>query len=271
MKKVFYSLAIVIFILNYTYGQNWGGQNPVNSLIKPNESRGYILWSRVPNADYVVNVFEKDSLNNLNLIATKSTDNNYARLSSYLTNPKAYYSVSAHNSGNGALIVTSDPQPVNDLPPTTVCEKKCNGLTYSYQFNHMEDTPEFGSGGAHFLTVYPTNDVVDNVNGIIVPFWQARSTIQYNQLSPNHPYKRATANGPVGQAVYEYKHAQIINGNAGTIGGPFFDAQNNVVADGWLIEKKTEPIHSLRDFKNNITTRFKPMQRKYKLLGKLLQ
>lgn len=222
-------------------GVGWGANNDFTSLIKPNESRGYILWNPVPNADYVVNIYEMQSTGNLSLIATKSTDNNYARLSGYLSNPDAYYSISAYNSGNGTLIVEGNPQAINGLPPESMCTKKCNGVDYAYEFNLMEAEATVGQG-ERWLMVSPTNDVVDNANGIIIPFWQAISTSQYNQLPPLHPYKRVTANGPIGPAIYEYKHAQIINGgamfNGEAIGGPFFDAQNNVVTDGWLIEKK---------------------------------
>ena len=162
MKKLIFAAASLLLMstANQALSQNWGGQNPVNSLIKPNESRGYILWSPVPNADYMVNLYEKNSLDNFTLIATKSTENNYARLSNYLSNPNAYYSVSAYNSGTGRLIVTSDPQAMNGLPPETICTKKCNGLTYAYEFNHKEES-EYDDNGAHFLSVSPTNDQVD--------------------------------------------------------------------------------------------------------------
>lgn len=239
MKHLFFSVGLLLLssAANQTFSQNWGGQNPVKSIIKPSESRGYIYWSPVPNANYVVSIYEKQGDGTFTLLITKSTDNNFARLSNYLSNPNAFYSVSAYNSETGSLIVSDSPQPINGLPPETICVEKCNGANYAYAFSFLEGGPTGGT----YLTINETYNTVDNVNGIIVPYWQAVSTVQYDQMPNSHPYKRLTANGP-GPAIYERKHAQIINGgamfNGQTIGGPFYDAQNNVVTSGWLIEKR---------------------------------
>lgn len=137
------------------------------------------------------------------------------------------YSISAYNRGE--FIEESDRTPFqNGAGPTEICSKKCNGSTYAYQLSYLESEV-----GIDKLRLTPTYNIVDNVNGIYTPFYQAVSDDVYNAMvAEGHPYTLLNDQG-----IYDYQHIHI---DLSTPGGPFHDKDNNVVNNGWLIEKKMD-------------------------------
>ncbi|MBL4862258.1 MAG: hypothetical protein JKY09_04470 [Crocinitomicaceae bacterium] len=224
--------------INNSNTPNWGVNNPLNSFIKPSESSGYICWNKVPNANYVVHYYVKDQSGTMVCIGTKTTDANYARLSKEVyAGQDSYYSISAYNTGNGSLIQTGDVQAyiVDGEHPDILCERDCNGSTYAYNLKIYEK-----SDGGTYMRLGPAIRDYDEVNDIVVPYYQAISASVYNQLLVSHPYRQSTgyfmgSNGY--EPNYIYKHIQI---DSDTPGGPFRDKQNNVVTDGWLVEKQMD-------------------------------
>ena len=247
MKKTILISMGLLFTAN-SFSQNWGANEPLNSIIKPYESRGYICWSPVPSANYVVNIFEKDSTGTLNLVGRKSTENNYARLGSNFTNENYFYSVSAFNNGNGVLIETGDVQAAGEgAGSELICVKKCNGRNYAYEFRTYDPSP-----GAPLMSVGGTNFSVDEVTDIVVPYWHAMSFAAFDALPANHPYLSATANG-FGPEIYDYKRVQIEAGIGGApLGGPYYDMDGfPVAAGGYLFEKK---LNQFEHFDNAFTS-----------------
>ena len=180
-----------------------GVKNPLNSKIKPHESRGYICWDTVPGAKYVVSIFEQDLVGSINLIGIKSTDKNYTRLDlSYISNPKIYYSISAFNKESGYLIGTGDvfPAPPGGLGDE-ICLTKCVGKTYAYQLSYI--TAPFNGPGE--MALNSTVDHYNSTTGEVTPFWQPVSQAVYNQMNLiSHPYDAVNSIG-----IFNYKHKQI--------------------------------------------------------------
>lgn len=203
--------------------------SPLNSIINPSQSRGYIYWNSFEGADqYLIRIYEVDEDKVYTTISETFTTKNYFSLGiDYLLDASKSYSISAYNRGE--FIEESDRTPFqNGAGPTEICSKKCNGSTYAYQLSYLESEV-----GIDKLRLTPTYNIVDNVNGIYTPFYQAVSDDVYNAMvAEGHPYTLLNDQG-----IYDYQHIHI---DLSTPGGPFHDKDNNVVNNGWLIEKKMD-------------------------------
>ncbi len=201
------------------------------SSIQPLKANGYISWSETPASDYKVNVYLIRLNSKPQLISTTRCANNYFRFSSeQLTSSDLYYTIAEYNS-SGILISESNPAAIGDTPPPSpVCIIDCNGLRESYRLSLMEK-----SNGTRFLMASDDAGNDDPSTGQHTPYYQAISNESYVQFDPLHPYRFATATSS--GLVYARDHILI---NENTPGGPYYDAQNEVVLLGWLVEKKMD-------------------------------
>ncbi len=203
--------------------------SPLNSIINPSQSRGYIYWNSFEGADqYLIRIYEVDEDKVYTTISETFTTKNYFSLGiDYLLDASKSYSISAYNRGE--FIEESDRTPFqNGAGPTEICSKKCNGSTYAYQLSYLESEV-----GIDKLRLTPTYNIVDNVNGIYTPYYQAISDAVYSVMeAEGHPYTLLN-----GQGIYDYQHIHI---DPSTPGGPFHDKDDNVVTNGWLVEKKMD-------------------------------
>jgi len=222
MKKI-----IVAFLCMAGFGVN----SQTVSSIQPLKANGYISWIKQPTSEYKVNVYEIHSSSTPLLVFSTNCTNNYYQFSSnQLTNPNLYYTISEYDS-NGKLIKESNPAAIGtNPPPTALCYMDCNGLKESYRLSLMER-----ANGTTFLKASDDAGTGDPSIGQFSPYYQAISSVSYAQLDPLHPYRFATST--TSGIVYARDHIQI---NANTPGGPYYDAQNNMVTNGWLIEKKMD-------------------------------
>lgn len=218
--------------------------SPLNSYIKPSDSRGYICWNEFEGADqYLIRIYTADEDGVLSVIREVFTTKNYHLLGlEYLTDISKFYSISAYN--RGVLVEEGDRTPfAQEYLIDEECKKKCNGETYAYQISYLtyENAPAYVNDR---LVVNPTNNFVDLASGIGTPFYQAVSMAQHDiMIATGHPYAEIngyTINGP----NWVYKHVPIISSctyiGGVAVGAPYTDANGNPVCDGYLIEKKMD-------------------------------
>lgn len=224
MKKIIFA-----FICATSIGINAQSQGAI-SCIQPLKSNGYISWAKTPTSNYKVNVYLIRPNNSPQLVSSTNCVSNYFRFDSQqLTTPDLYYTIAEYSS-RGALISEGHPEKIGDTPPPSpYCSIDCNGLRESYRLSLMQR-----SNGTTFLMA-SDNAGIDTPTGQHTPYYQAISTVNYEQFDPSHPYRLATAT--TSGVVYARDHIQI---NANTPGGPFYDAQNSMVTSGWLVEKKMD-------------------------------
>jgi len=194
---------------------------------------------------------QKDNLNKFTEVESLKTKNPYARIDLKYTKKKDFYfTVVALNQNTGVVNGESDPisavDPFYD-PTVDICSYSCNGKNYAWALTLKQDyynpTGTYNPSEEGFLQLNQGFKFV--AEGVYSRFYQAIDIYNYNQLDPNHAYRKMYNNG-----TYRYDHIQI---DAELEGGPFFDAQNNVVIDGWLVEKKLDQFeHFNFDITNSI-------------------
>ncbi len=214
-----------------------GGGRSLTSVIEPSHSRGYICWNSIPNVKYEVKLLQKDSLGNYYQVGQKTTTNNYARLlkENYTDTKGLYYSIVAYDANNGSIVQESDAQTYiigGGNGYTELCTNTCNGSSYSWMLKISES--DYGNTR---MSVHNGYQSINQELDIVIPFYQAFNTTSLSSYSPLHPYSIITDNGPTGAPIYLYKRIPI---NSNTPGGPFFDKNNNLVANGFLLEKKAD-------------------------------
>lgn len=193
------------------------------------------------------------------------TKNPYLRINlNYLTMPGTYYVISEIDPTTSMVIGTSDTVPILENPGNNpwidTYYKVCNGTSYAYQLVMMQEL--YNPGGGSYSITQPAKlsareacEVCDYEQGIVIPFYQAIDQSQWNQIPDGiggHPYKINLGNNPENPL---YDKIQILNGTAGTIGGPYIDAQGNHVLNGMLVEKK---LDQFKHFEYDQTTTFNP-------------
>ena len=215
------------------------------SEIQPTTSQGYLYWKEVPNADYKVNLYKKMGSNFIFTTALIS-NKNYLKLSSdVLAGKNMYYELIAIHQLNGNTLLTSEKTPIenkyksgengsgdnggaNGNGADNKCTAVCNGPDYAYQLDIWEYPNHEYPGYMSLQSTYDEIIINPDPNGfdIYVPFYEAISLQNWNQLPLWHPYKTPL-----------YSKVQII---ANTSGVPqFFDKMNQPVFDGWRVAKKT--------------------------------
>lgn len=224
MKKILIALSCsAVFGLH--------AQNTQISVLIPWKSNGYISWEKVPQSTFKVNVYQLIN-NTYRLIESNSTGDNYFRFtSSYLMSSDLFYTIAVYDA-TGRLVNEGQPAAIgNTPPPAEICYIDCNGLRESYRLSFMQQS----NGATTFLKATDDAGTHDPETGLYAPYYQAINEVSYNQFDPLHPYRYATAS-PSG-LIYQRDHIQI---TPNTPGGPYFDAQNNPVTNGWLVEKKMD-------------------------------
>lgn len=215
---------------------------------------------------------QKDSANNYSEIESMKTQNSYARIElKYTKEPNIYYSISAIDedgliTGTGDTVSLSSPFAIANNPFTGTIQGidpnadaynvrnriKCNGRNYAWELELYQlqvsaaNNSIFVPGAASRLYLRPTATNYTDVFGTSIPFYQAMSYINFNQLSSTHPHKMQSGTEDW------YKKIPLIDG---LVGGPFFDANNNLVqpGEGILIEKK---LDQYEHFDGDITNIF---------------
>jgi hypothetical protein len=250
MKNKFLAILILASV-NECFSQDSGEANRLNTTINPYESRGYLHWESEPDEYYLVTIMHKDDQNQFSEVESLKTKNPYARIDlKYTRETDYYFTVTAFDENTGVVNGSSDPisavDPYYD-PTVDVCQYVYDGENYAWKLQLKQDyynlTGIYNPSEEGFLQLNQGFKFVSE--GVYSPFYQAIDLINYNQLDPTHPYRQMYNNGN-----YRYDHIQI---DASLAGGPFFDAQNNVVLNGWLIEKKLDQFeHFNYDITNSI-------------------
>jgi hypothetical protein len=127
----------------------------------------------------------------------------------------------------GTLVSEGEPAAINPdlLPPSSVCFMDCNGLRESYRLHRMINN----NTGAHYLMASDDAGIHDAATGLYAPYYQAIDNVSYGQLNPQHPYLEPGRD-----------RIPIVPDNTTPASVTYFDAQHNVVTNGWLVEKKMD-------------------------------
>lgn len=197
------------------------------SIIEPVKSNGFIYWEKGNESNFSINIYQMIN-NNLTLVRTDYTSDNYFKFNaSQLLSSDLYYEIWAFNS-NGAVVSKGDPVKINpnSPPPSPYCFKDCNGKKEAFRIYQMQQY----NGGLYLMA---SNEAgVDIYTGQQTIFYQAVDESYFVSLNPNHPYKKTNSAG-------NYDRGCIMI-NQYTPGGPFWDATNNVVINGRIIEKRMD-------------------------------
>lgn len=235
MKKSLITMIALSLSLT-AFNQEPETPSMLNSIINPSQSRGYICWNNFEGADeYLIRIYEVDVDGGYSIISETFTTKNYLSIGhDYLSDATKSYSISAYSRGE--FIDEGDRTPFIDGEPAyELCERKCNGSTYAYKLTYLI-TPV----GIDKMMLAPALNIVDNTNDIYTPFYQAVSASVYAAMEADgHPYTVINGSGPAGP-IWDYEHVPIVTLGGQVVGGPFYDKNNNVVTDGWLIEKKMD-------------------------------
>ncbi|MDR0801891.1 hypothetical protein [Fluviicola sp.] len=230
MKKLLFFAACGL-----SFGLN--AQSPgVSSILQPSRSGGYIYWEEASGANFKVNVYRLQN-GRYQLISSYGTKDHYFRFNSaQLLSSDLFYTIAVYDP-TGTLV--SEGEPVQIGPGASLgaqCHMDCNGLREAYRLSRMVK-----GDGTHYLMASDGAVMQDVATGLYAPYYQAIDSISYYQLPVQHPYREAVAQGitnePDPDVHYIRAHIKI---KPTTPGGPFFDAQNNVITKGWLVEKKMD-------------------------------
>ncbi|TSJ48126.1 hypothetical protein [Fluviicola chungangensis] len=224
MKKILLALFI-----NATFALTTQGQT-LQSYLTPWKSNGFIYWSKEDGVNYKVNVYQLVNSSYTLISSTRSTNNYFQFTSPQLTSSDLFYTIGKYSSTD-VLLEESDPQSIGDHPgPVPICYLDCNGLRESYRINLMQTY-----NGSTYLMASDNAGAHNALIGQYAPYYQAIDIVNYELYDVLHPYRKATAG--FGSLIYERDHIEIF---PTTPGGPYYDAQNNIVTTGFLVEKKMD-------------------------------
>lgn len=234
--------------------------SPLAPLVEANKSRGFTTWLPVTDAtSYSVEVYNKDRDGDLNLISTLSSEHNYIHMDPLLlTIPDIYFQIKALN--NDRVMEVSDVNPNQMILGEAydydeMCRRTCDGKTVAWTMHSLarrhytgqidnNGNPVYTLGNKQ-LQLTTAYQYYDATSATYVPYWQAVSADVFGEMSTNplHPYAQSTTGG------YSLYARRSISDYLSP-GVTFRDAQNNVVIDGWLIEKKLDQY----DYMNMVWT-----------------
>lgn len=250
LNKIVIGIAMLSILMpNVSFSQSTDG---LKSVILPAKNRGYLNWVGDGSPKYKIEIFELVNDEYI-LLSSKITEDNYTKMSPVLfTLPNVSYRISSMNADE-TIVTVGDVIP-NDVPVNPggleeICTIKCNGRSYAWSLRNWQKTVSDGEGGQ-----IPTSKIVefngavkdyDPNTGIEVPYYQAFSTVAWNALPNNHPYKRITNNNGIGNEPNQYLYDQF-DITPGLGGGPFYDKNNVQINEGVAVAKKMDQFDPMR-------------------------
>lgn len=227
--------------------------NGIYPLTDASKSRGFSVWQPIEGATYRVEIYQKDE--GYQLIGSDQTANSYYHFDPLIfTVPGIGYKIIALSAQNPSIVLSeSDIIEYNGIVGDpmdyhTICKATCDGRTYAWsmeaygEINWLQQWDEMGNQaytlGNIRLQLDGAAQYYNSQTGDYTPYWQPISQNNWDNISSTHPYKQILS-------PYTDLYMKLpVSPNLSD--GPFFDASNNPVIDGKLVEKKLDQFNYMK-------------------------